>query len=64
MEALSFLGGIIVLLGGVWTIQDLLEDTGLFKKTGVKIRYSSAAQVCSDFKSRDISSSTACRAGL
>jgi hypothetical protein len=64
MEALSFLGGIIVVLGGIWTIQDLLEDTVLLKKAGFKKRYLSVTQTCSGFKSRDIKSSTACRAGL
>lgn len=64
MEALSFLGGIIVVFGGIWTVQDLLEDAGLFKKTGFQKRVLPATQACSGFKSRDISSSTACRAGL
>lgn len=64
MEALIFLGGVIVLLGGFWTIQDLLLDSGLLKKSGSSREYAPANQTCSGFKSRDINSSTACRAGL
>lgn len=64
MEALLFLGGIIVVMGGFWTIQDLLEDAGFLKKTVVKDKSTVKTHYCSDFKSRDISSNTACRAGL
>jgi len=64
MEALLFLGGIIVVLGEIWTIQDLLEDAGVLTKTGLDKQCVSSTQACSDFRSRDIRSSTACRAGL
>jgi len=36
MEALLFLGGVIVMLGGIWTVQDLLEDAGLLEKNCLK----------------------------
>jgi hypothetical protein len=64
MEALLFLGGVIVMLGGIWTVQDLLEDAGLLEKKLLEENCKPATQTCSAFKSRDISSSTACRAGL
>jgi len=60
MEPLIFIGGTIVLLGGIWTVLDLLQDIGISKQR-VK---ANATQAYSGFKSRDISSSTACRTGL
>lgn len=64
MEPLLFISGIIVLLGGIWTIFDLLQDAGLLPETGKEKTKESAVQACSALRSRDISSSTACRAGL
>lgn len=67
MEPIIIFGGIIVVLGGIWTVLDLLQDVGFSLKTWVKDNKRKLAgthQVCSGFKSRDISSSTACRAGL
>ena len=63
MEPILFLGGVIVVLGGIWTVVDLLQDAGLTEdsKKQAKAR---ATQACSGFRSRDISSSTAWRAGL
>lgn len=56
MEPLIFIGGVIVFVGGIWTVLDLLLDIGLSKVH--------TTQAYSGFRSRDISSSTACRAGL
>lgn len=64
MEPILFIGGIIVLLGGVWTVQDLLMDAGLQAKVDSQKVQTALVQSCSGFKSRDISSSTACRAGF
>ena len=64
MEPISFLGGIIVLAGGIWTALDLLQDAGLLTETRRRKVKIAAVQAYSGFKSRDISSNTACRAGL
>lgn len=64
MEPILFIGGIIVLLGGVWTVQDLLMDAGLQANVDSQKVQTALVQSCSGFKSRDISSSTACRAGF
>lgn len=65
MEPIVFMSGIIVVLGGIWTAIDLLQDAGFsLKKAGIKGKKLTGTQVCSGFKSRDISSRTACRAGL
>jgi len=64
MEPILFLGGVIVVLGGIWTVVDLLQDAGMLTENSKKQAKVRAAQACSGFRSRDISSSTACRAGL
>lgn len=64
MEPILFLGGVIVVLGGVWTIVDLLQDAGILAESSKKQAKVRLTQACSGFRSRDISSSTACRAGL
>lgn len=64
MEPLIFIGGVIVLVGGIWTVQDFLQDAGLVTERSRQQAQARTAQACSGFRSRDISSSTACRAGL
>lgn len=64
MEPILFLGGVIVVLGGIWTVVDLLQDAGILTECSKKKAGLRATQACSGFRSRDISSSTACRAGL
>lgn len=70
IEAIVVLGGVIVAAGMVWTVADLLRDSGIEPQQligRVRRRAEQAAgygQACSAFRSRDISSSTACRAGL
>ena len=64
MEPIIFMGGVIVIAGGIWTIADLLQDAGLLTDAGKQQAKARATQACSGFRSRDISSSTACRAGL
>lgn len=64
MEPILFIGGVIVVAGGIWTIVDLLQDAGLLTESGKQQAKVRATQACSGFRSRDISSSTACRAGL
>lgn len=64
MEPIIFMGGVIVIAGGIWTITDLLQDAGLLTDAGKQQAKARATQACSGFRSRDISSSTACRAGL
>lgn len=64
MEPIVFMGGVIVLFGGVWTVIDLLQEAGLLTESGKQQARVRATQACSGFRSRDISSSTAWRAGL
>ena len=70
IEAIVALGGVIVAAGTVWTMVDLLRDSGIepLQLIGrLRRRAAHAAsygQACSAFRSRDINSSTACRAGL
>ena len=71
IEAIVVLGGVIVVTGACWTVADLLRDCGVEPRQAVGAARQSmkrsayrAGQACSAFKSRDISSSTACRAGL
>ncbi len=64
MEPMIFLGGVIVVLGGIWTVLDLFRDADLLTEARKQQGKACAAQACSGFRSRDISSSTACRAGL
>lgn len=64
MEPILFIGGIIVLLGGVWTAVDLLADSGVVSEAERRRAAQSVIHACSGFRSRDISSKTACRAGL
>jgi len=70
IEAIVILGGVIVAAGMVWTVIDLLRDNGIehqYLIGRVRRRAEHAAsygQACSAFRSRDINSSTACRAGL
>lgn len=64
MEPMVFMGGVIVVAGGIWTVGDLLQDAGLLTAAGKQRAKARATQACSGFRSRDISSSTACRAGL
>lgn len=71
MEAIVLLGGVIVGAGACWTIVDLLQDCGIVPKLTAGAASSTAQrliarphQTCSGLRSRDISSSTACRAGL
>lgn len=58
MEPMVLFGGVILGAGAVWTAGDLLKDGG------VQQWAQWLAQRYSGFKSRDISSRTACRAGL
>lgn len=71
MEPIAVLGAIIVVFGGIWSLADLLRAVGIephcvWRTAGHSIRRSTAraGQACSALRSRDISSSTACRAGL
>jgi uracil phosphoribosyltransferase len=71
VEAIVVLGGVIVTAGAIWTVLDLLRDSGIEpRQLTCKARQAAersvtrADQACSAFRSRDISSSTACRAGL
>ncbi len=71
MEAIVLLGGVIVGAAACWTISDLLQDHGIEPKLVVRAAcrtverfVTRTPQRCSDLRSRDISSSTACRAGL
>lgn len=64
MEPMIFIGAVIVVAGVIWTIVDLLQDAGLLTESGKQQAKVRAIQACSGFRSRDISSSTACRAGL
>lgn len=70
VETIVVLGGVIVAAGAVWSVADLLRDSGMEPQQligRVRRRVEHAAsygQACSAFRSRDISSSTACRAGL
>lgn len=71
IEAIVLLGGVIVAAGAVWTVADLLRDNGIEPhrlvsnaRRAAEQSANRAGQACSAFKSRDISSSTACRAGL
>lgn len=64
------LGGVIVAAGMVWTMADLLRDSGiepqqLINRVRCRVEQpAGSSQACSAFRSRDINSSTACRAGL
>ncbi len=65
MEPVLFIGVVILIFGGVMTVCDLLNDVG--SKIGIRkvnINKSLTFEVYSGLRSRDISSSTACRAGL
>lgn len=71
IEAIVVVGGVIVVAGAIWTAADLLRDGGIEPQQLVYTAWRTAVhtatravQACSAFKSRDISSSTACRAGL
>lgn len=72
IEAIVLLGGVIVVAGAIWTVADLLRDSSielhqLLSGVGQTAKQSAANradQTCSAFRSRDISSSTACRDGL
>ncbi|QOX77417.1 hypothetical protein FY034_00145 [Trichlorobacter lovleyi] len=64
MEPMIFMGGVIVVAGGIWTVVDLLQDAGLLTRSAEQQVKRRVTQACSGFRSRDISSSTACRAGL
>lgn len=66
MEPMIFIGGVIVVAGGIWTLLDLLQDAGLlrFNTCTAKKSAAQADQTYSGFRSRDINSSTACRAGF
>ncbi len=64
MEPVLLIGGAILIYGVVWTVQDLLEESGLLTEADRKVLAKKASQACSGLRSRDISSRTACRAGL
>lgn len=70
IEAIVVLGGVIVAAGMAWTVADLLRDSGIEPQRLIgRLRRKAAhaasyGQACSAFRSRDINSSTACRAGL
>ncbi len=64
MEPILFIGGMIVIIGVAWTVQDLVRDAGIMTLPGTNKAKQALVQTCSGFRSRDISSSTACRAGL
>jgi len=34
MEPMVFMGGVIVVAGGIWTVVDLLQDAGLLTESG------------------------------
>ena len=58
MEPIVLIGGVILVGGCVWTIEDLLRDVGC------SLNWRRRIQTYSDFSSLDISSRTASRAGL
>jgi hypothetical protein len=71
MEAIAFIAGAVVIVGGYWSVVDLMNECGInpgrYLKAGLKGRalaFKNSFQASSDFRSRDISSSTACRAGF
>lgn len=64
MEPMVLLGGVILVVGTIWTVRDLLQDWGLLTVPGPSPWSKRLIQAYSAFKSRDISSRTACRAGL
>jgi len=71
MEAIVFSGSIIVIAGALWTVADLARDCGVEPQQVIdNARYAAsksalrADQACSALRSRAISSSTACRAGM
>lgn len=71
IEAIVALGGVIVAAGAIWTAVDLLRDSGIEPQQVIRAAYriaetsaTRADQACSALRSRDINSSTACRAGL
>lgn len=71
MEAIVVLGGIVAAVGAIWTVSDLVRDCGiepqrLIEKArrAVALPTRCADQACSALRSRAISSSTACRAGM
>ena len=64
MEPILLVGGAILVIGGIWTVQDLLEESGLLTAADRRALAKKVTQACSGFRSRDISSRTACRAGL
>lgn len=63
LEAIVVLGAVIVMAGVVWTVADLVRDCGIEPEQAVR-SVARDGQACSAFRSRDINSSTACRAGL
>jgi hypothetical protein len=71
MEAIVVLGGIVVVVGAVWTAGDLARDCGVEPQQVIgNAQYAArksalrADQACSALRSRAISSSTACRADM
>lgn len=71
LEAIVIGGSIVVLFGSAWTVADLLRDYGVEPRqiAGTLLLAADQAtarshQVCSALRSRPISSSTACRAGI
>ncbi len=64
MEPMVLFGGVILVAGIIWTAGDLLEDRRLLTAAKRLQWLKKLSQAYSAFKSRDISSRTACRAGL
>lgn len=64
MEPVVLLGGVILVTGAVWSVCDLLEESSLAAAVKRRTHCMRLTKVYSAFKSRDINSSTACRAGL
>lgn len=71
MEPLALISLTVLLVGAYWSLEDQMKKAGL-EPARLIFRYillilkrlQLLFQICSDLRSRDISSSTACRAGL
>lgn len=64
MEPMVLFGGMILTAGTIWTVRDLLEDWELLTAADRLQWKKRLTQAYSAFKSRDINSRTAFRAGL
>lgn len=64
MEPMVLFGGMILAAGMIWTVRDILKDWGLLNGADEQRYVKQLVKAYSAFRSRDISSRTACRAGL